>query len=67
LHNFTFIKEIHINMMVTKNATETEEIVFNFNGPEDDSDDIFDDDDFDIDDIDSIGEYDDLDDNEDDI
>ncbi|GAA4141168.1 hypothetical protein ACP6L2_03155 [Sphingobacterium lactis] len=56
--------------MATMQAIETEEMVdervLNFNGPDDDSDDVFDDDDdFGLDDIDSIGGYDDFDDDDD--
>ncbi len=54
--NTVMIQEISIEQMEDENMVT-------FNGPEDDSDDIFDDD-FDLEDIDSIGGFDDFDDDE---
>ncbi|MFZ4261295.1 hypothetical protein ACFRAE_04585 [Sphingobacterium sp. HJSM2_6] len=55
------IQEIETDVMV-------DEKVLNFNGPDDDTDDAFEDDDnFGLDEIDSIGEYDDFDDEDDDF
>ncbi|MGN0020015.1 MAG: hypothetical protein ACI35Z_04415 [Sphingobacterium hotanense] len=55
-------------MQVIENDVMVEERVFNFNGPDDDSDDFDGDEDgFELDDIDAIGGgYDDFDDDEDD-
>lgn len=45
-------------MQSVENVVLDEEQVFNFNGPEDDSDDIFEDD-FDLEEIDDSGDFDD--------
>lgn len=50
-------------MNATLEKFEVDEMLINFNGPEDDADDDFDDDDFDLE-IDSIDEFDDFDDDD---
>lgn len=53
-------------MNATVEKLEIDEKLINFNGPEDDADDDFDDDDFNLE-IDSIDEFDDFDDDDDDF